>query len=178
MTTEPKKAGVHALFAPYVADTSDAGTKPTLTAVAAGVISFGRVEEAEIDPPALQDEEEIWVPDATTGQYVIADILEAGAKLTGALTLVDMSPLALSALWRPDGILATADTQFNPNAGSVMPRGWLRLDFVDHKGTTFKTLEIYVRLKLKSGLKFSKQLTKPVLEYTILQSNLNTGGLA
>jgi hypothetical protein len=181
IATKVIKAGTFAFFVEEgtaftvpTAGTASASAKPGITD--AGWISLGKIEEADREPPSIQDEEEIFAPDAETGEYVLTDIQEGGAKLTGSFTLLEHSPLIERLVWRTKA-LTSASTQANPNSGKL-PKGWLHIVTKDQSGAILDTVELYVRLKLKSAIKNSRKIGKPVVEWTALHSTLQTMGFS
>jgi hypothetical protein len=179
IATRTIKAGTFAFFVEQgtaftvpSAGTVSATAKPGITD--SGWTSLGKIEEADREPPSIQDEEEIYAPDAETGEYVLTDIQEGGAKLSGSFTLLEHSPLVERLTWRTQA-LTSASTQATPNSGKL-PKGWLHIVTKDQNGTILDTVELYVRLKLKSALKSSRKIGKPVVEWTALHSTLQTMG--
>jgi hypothetical protein len=129
---------------------------------------LGKIEEADFEAPAIQDEEETWAPTPRPATMSSPTSTRGVRRSPGLHLPGGFSPRAATAVapgadWRVD--------PGEPNSGKL-PKGWLHIDVVDQHGDVVETTEIYVRLKLKSALKRKPQEPEAVIEYTLLHSSL------
>jgi hypothetical protein len=139
-----------------------------------GWLELQKIKETSIDPPAIQDEDEVYAPNADTGRYELVDILEGSAKQTGTFTGQHLDALVQQLQFRTQKLTA-ASTVANPNAGSS-PKGWLHIDLMDQHKTVIATVEIFVRLKLKNAIAYNSKHAQPQIEWTMLHSSLQVLG--
>ena len=137
-----------------------------------GWIDLGVIEDAEDN---LTDTE-IEVYKASPGRLRLYDVINVKDKLTIKVTCKELSPLAVQTLYRCQPLTPTS-TQFNPLGGKSV-KGWLKIQRYDQNDQQRMIMDVYVRLKVSSAVKFGGDaLAETEFEALVLQSTQNTATL-
>jgi len=132
-------------------------------------IDLGPIEDGELEFSGGTDYE-IWRP--SPGRLLLWDVITTKEKWTLRFTALEMSPLAIEALFRAGSNLSGLSGQFNPMAGSIR-KGWLHAQLYDQDDNLVLTFDNWCRLKCTGGFRLG-EIVKPTFEALMLYSQHNT----
>jgi len=170
--------GAHAYFALEGAvidgTTVSATAKPDADPIA-NWSSFGVIEENDINV-SYEGETKHYAP--TPGAYKHRRSTYESIEVSGALVCQDMDAFVLSlAMGAKQADAATGD--YVPGSQTEAQRGWLKLQhYAADTEELVNLMDIWCEFKVGGGIKFSKAVTKPSVDFMMLQSPLNVGNFA
>lgn len=134
---------------------------------------FGIISSLELDPK--QEEKQIFAP--TPGRLRLYDSIPTKNQLDIGIDLEEMSPLVWELIFGT-APLDDESTQYNPLSAPVK-KGWLKIQqYRGDNDQPFNTVDLYVRLMVKSAVKIADDVVKTSLTANVLHSTLNTGVLS
>jgi hypothetical protein len=166
--------GAHAFFAleGEVIDsiTVSATAKPDADPIA-NWRSLGVIEENDINV-AYEGETKHYAP--TPGGYKHRRSTYESVEVSGALICQDMDEFILSLAMGAKQ--ADAEGDYVPGSQAEAQRGWLKLQhYAAEDDQLVNLMDVWCEFKVGGGIKFSKAVTKPSLEFMVLNSSLNVG---
>lgn len=166
--------GAHAFFALEGADidgiTVSATSKPDADPIT-NWSSLGVIEENDINV-AYEGEQKHYAP--TPGGYKHRRSTYESVEVSGALLCQDMDEFVLSLAMGAKQ--ADAEGDYVPGSQTEAQRGWLKLQhYAADTDELVNLMDVWVEFKVGSGVKFSKAVTKPSVEFMVLHSALNVG---
>jgi hypothetical protein len=133
--------------------------------------SLGVIEENDI-AVNYEGEQKHYAP--TPGGYKQRRTTYESVEVSGSLLCQDMDAFILSLAMGAKQ--AAEDGSYVPGSQSEAQRGWLKLQhYAADSDELVNLMDIWVEFKVGGGIKFSKSVTKPSVDFTLLYSSLNVG---
>ena len=133
--------------------------------------SLGVIEENDINV-SYEGEAKHYAP--TPGGYKRRGSTYESVEVSGALVCQDMDEFILSLAMGAKQ--ADAGGDYVPGSQSAPQKGWLKLQhYVAEDDALVNLMDVWVEFKVGGGIKFSKAVTKPSVEFMMLNSPLNVG---
>ncbi|HBR95708.1 MAG TPA: hypothetical protein DEA90_16245 [Opitutae bacterium] len=166
--------GAHAFFALEGASidgiTVSETAKPDADPIA-NWSSLGVIEENDINV-AYEGETKHYAP--TPGGYKQRRSTYESIEVSGSLLCQDMDAFVLSLAMGAKQ--ADENGDYVPGSQTEAQRGWLKLQhYAGDTDELVNLMDIWVEFKVGGGIKFSKAVTKPSVDFTVLHSALNVG---
>ncbi len=166
--------GAHAFFclegAVIDSVTVAADAKPDADPIA-NWSSLGVIEGNDISV-AYEGEQKHYAP--TPGGYKPRRTTYESIEVSGSLLCQDMDEFILSLAMGAKQ--ADAEGDYVPGSQSEAQRGWLKLQhYAADTDELVNLMDVWVEFKVGSGIKFSKAVTKPTVDFMVLNSPLNIG---